>query len=109
MDIFDTAGRRKRLMEALAVNPDQKAEQIRIGREMGILAPMVDDHAKKLHKVNMLDKQMHGLQILPRVIADKPAFAELAQDDIERLAAIENIQRDRRQSRAREEEVPTEI
>ena len=90
-----TAARRLRLLDALHLNPDKRAEDRNIGMATGTPIGLVDDNIRQQYRVNQLDAQMQGLRVLPAAVRRSDTFATLAQDDLETLASLEKVNRAR--------------
>ena len=86
-----TAARRLRLLDALHLNPDKRAEDRTIGMATGTPIGLVDDNTRQQYRVNQLDAQMQGLAVLPAAVRKSETFATLAQDDLETLASLEKV------------------
>ncbi|MFC0036515.1 MuF-C-terminal domain-containing protein [Cardiobacterium valvarum] len=86
-----TAARRLRLLDALHLNPDKRAEDRTIGMATGTPIGLVDDNTRRQYRVNQLDAQMQGLAVLPAAVRKSETFATLAQDDLETLASLEKV------------------
>ena len=104
MNIFETSKRRMTLMDAFDLDPDKVAEQHRIGKAEGIPASFVDDDMRRLHRLDQTEHKLQGLTVLPRTISADPNVAAMAKDDLDRLAAIENISKFKRQQKERDAE-----
>lgn len=86
-----TAARRLRLLDALRLNPDKRAEDRNIGIATGTPIGLVDDSIRRQYRVDQLDAQMQGLSVLPAAVRKSETFATLAQDDLETLASLEKV------------------
>ena len=86
-----TAARRLRLLDALHLNPDKRAEDRNIGMATGTPIGLVDDNIRRQYRVNQMDAQMQGLSVLPDAVRKSETFATLAQDDLETLASLEKV------------------
>ena len=86
-----TAARRLRLLDALHLNPDKRAEDRNIGMATGTPIGLVDDNTRQQYRVNQLDAQMQGLAVLPAAVRKSETFSTLAQDDLETLASLEKV------------------
>ena len=86
-----TAARRLRLLEALHLNPDKRAEDRNIGMATGTPIGLVDDNIRRQYRVDQMDAQMQGLSVLPAAVRKSETFAALAQDDLETLASLEKV------------------
>ena len=86
-----TAARRLRLLDALHLNPDKRAEDRNIGMATGTPIGLVDDNIRRQYRVDQMDAQMQGLSVLPDAVRKSETFATLAQDDLETLASLEKV------------------
>ena len=86
-----TAARRLRLLDALHLNPDKRAEDRNIGMATGTPIGLVDDNIRRQYRVDQMDAQMQGLSVLPAAVRKSETFATLAQDDLETLASLEKV------------------
>ena len=86
-----TAARRLRLLDALHLNPDKRAEDRNIGMATGTPIGLVDDNIRRQYRVDQMDAQMQGLSVLPAAVRKSEIFATLAQDDLETLASLEKV------------------
>ena len=86
-----TAARRLRLLDALHLNPDKRAEDRDIGMATGTPIGLVDDNIRRQYRVDQMDAQMQGLSVLPAAVRKSETFATLAQDDLETLASLEKV------------------
>lgn len=86
-----TAARRLRLLDALHLNPDKRAEDRNIGMATGTPIGLVDDNTRQQYRVDQMDAQMQGLSVLPAAVRKSETFATLAQDDLETLASLEKV------------------
>lgn len=86
-----TAARRLRLLDALRLNPDKRAEDRNIGMATGTPIGLVDDSIRQQYNVDRMDAHMRGLTVLPAAVRKSETFTTLAQDDLETLASLEKL------------------
>lgn len=92
---------RLNLLDAFQQNPDQYAKNNAIGREIGLPGGLVNDDDRRAFKAKQVEDNIKNLPISGKLFSTT-AGAILAQDDAEKIAAMERATAVQKLARARQ-------